>query len=105
MDGGETTVYGFGDFAPRQQDDSLAREYALLASVFVPIEVRDANGSTAEGDFLKLVSETRQRLNLRSLTGDTSETKASTQLLPNRPLTRGTSAPTRTGRRKICGYG
>jgi hypothetical protein len=26
------------------------------------MEVRDANGSTAEGDFLKLISETRQRL-------------------------------------------
>ena|ERR1700733_8550020 len=30
--------------------------------VYSPIEVRHANGSTAEGDFLKLVSETRQRL-------------------------------------------
>ena len=30
--------------------------------VYSPVEVRDANGSTAEGDFLKLVSETRQRL-------------------------------------------
>ena len=30
--------------------------------VFSPIEVRDVNGATAEGDFLKLVSEARQRL-------------------------------------------
>jgi hypothetical protein len=30
--------------------------------VYFPVEVRDASGSTAEGDFLKLVSETRQRL-------------------------------------------
>jgi hypothetical protein len=30
--------------------------------VYSPVEVRDASGSTAEGDFLKLVSETRQRL-------------------------------------------
>jgi hypothetical protein len=44
------------------KDDSLARVNALLASVSVPIQVRDANGSTAEGDFLKLVSEIRQRL-------------------------------------------
>jgi hypothetical protein len=27
-----------------------------------PIKVRDANGAMAEGDFLKLVSEARQRL-------------------------------------------
>jgi hypothetical protein len=30
--------------------------------VYSPIETRDASGATAEGDFLKLVSESRQRL-------------------------------------------
>jgi hypothetical protein len=30
-------------------------------NVYFPVETRDANGDTAEGDFLKLVSESRQR--------------------------------------------
>lgn len=30
--------------------------------VFCPIEVRDADGATAVGDFLKLVSDSRQHL-------------------------------------------